>query len=138
MGEIALIEVAAGGGSNDPQALLSFAYRVSRTGRVLLVLNGLSRAQADRMLDTVVRDEGLDVAGLQYVDGSDHATVVRLAAAARTVVAVSEPLKSLLENSGIPHVPPDQLMGVVNSTFPQPPKRSTRREATAHLSAAPA
>lgn len=60
-----VIEVRADPGGNAPGGLLGAAYRASREGTVVLVLNGVSASQVDRALDSVVPRVG-GVAGVAY------------------------------------------------------------------------
>jgi hypothetical protein len=61
----AVIEVRADPKGEAPNGLIRAAYRASREGTVVLVLNGVSAAQVDRVLDSVVPEVG-DVAGVVY------------------------------------------------------------------------
>ena len=60
-----VVEVRADEGGRAPGGLVGAAYRASRQGTVVLVLNGLSAAQVDRALDSVVANVD-GVAGVEY------------------------------------------------------------------------
>jgi hypothetical protein len=61
----AVVEVHADGPAGSPETLVGAAYRASREGTVVLVLNGVSASQVDRALDAVV-PRVADVAGVAY------------------------------------------------------------------------
>jgi hypothetical protein len=61
----AVIEVRPDPEGQAPGGLIKAAYRASCEGTVVLVLNGVSAAQVDRVLDSVV-PEVREVAGVVY------------------------------------------------------------------------
>jgi hypothetical protein len=107
MSELALIEVSGDSEPREQKRLLSWAYRLSRTGRVMLLLRGVSTHEADRMLDDVVRSEGHDVAGLRYAEPGDDEAIMQLAATTSLVVASTDLLRRQLESCGIVPLRPE-------------------------------
>jgi hypothetical protein len=74
----AIIEVMSGPDGSLPVELIRKAYRASKAGHVVLVLNGVSVQAIDRILDEVVADSG-KVHGVLYADmKSARALVSRL------------------------------------------------------------
>lgn len=55
--------------------LLHTAYRASRRGRILLILNGVSTESIDEILDPLVATMPLDIPGLRYVSADNRAVV---------------------------------------------------------------
>jgi hypothetical protein len=97
----ALVEVSSDLAPQQQKSLVSWAYRLSRSGRVMLLLRGISRAAVDRMLDETVATEGLDVKGLLYADPGEDNEAMRVAADASIVVASTEPFRAMLQTRGV-------------------------------------
>ena len=77
------------------------AYHASKAGPVALLLTGLSTGDVDPLLDTVVRVDPREHAGVRYLAGIDADTVT-LAASATFVVASSTTLRAALDARGVP------------------------------------
>lgn len=97
----ALVEVSA----ETPEALraelLSAAYRASRCALMVAVCSGVARSAVDAGLTPAVREVGLDVHGILYLDGEDDDALREAARAAAVVVASSERFRARLAEWGI-------------------------------------
>jgi hypothetical protein len=90
-------------GESDPELraqLALCAYRMSRGEVVALVLRGIDRLEADRILDPVVEAEGLDVRGVCYID-AEAALSEELLRHVTIAVAATDTFRSLLLGRGI-------------------------------------
>lgn len=97
----AAIEIAEQSDREQLLELVASAYSLSREGAVVLLLNGIDRADVDRLLDPVVAVQGVAVSGVLYMDAADD----RAAQAARDAVEVitsTERLCARLRADGIP------------------------------------
>lgn len=79
----AVVHVARGPEGRVPSDLMSAAYRASRRQAVLLVLDAVTRAEADAALDACVASSGRAFRGVRYAEVNDDEVV---AAAARSRV----------------------------------------------------
>jgi hypothetical protein len=97
----ALVELSCELAPEEQQSLVAWAYDLSRTGRVALLLSGVSRGAADRMLDKVVAREGIQVHGLLYLEPEDEAALIGFTVLAPTIIASTESFRALLHGRGI-------------------------------------
>jgi hypothetical protein len=97
----ALVELSGELPLEEQQSLVAWAYDLSRTGRVALLLRGVSRGAADRMLDRVVAREGIQVHGLVYLEPEDEAALIGFTVLAPTIVASTDSFRALLHGRGI-------------------------------------
>jgi hypothetical protein len=102
----AVVEIAPDSNGALPSHLLTAAYRASREATVLLVLNGVSVASVDQLLDPIVRREGVAVRGVVYATVED-ATVMLAARTAPVVLASSSLLRTQFRALGIAALAPD-------------------------------
>ena len=83
--------------------LIAAAYRASLDARVLLVLDRVSPAEVDKVLDGVVRSSPLQRPGVRYANVEDDATVLGAATQAHRIFASSDCFRAKLETRGLPY-----------------------------------
>jgi hypothetical protein len=105
----AIVEVAPGSTGEVPVDLVRAAYRASRHGTVVLVLNGVSTTQVDRALDAVV-GQTTGVRGVVYCSPAGLDLVLKQAGPPRLASAVTSALRAQLASRGVPLVPLDSLL----------------------------
>jgi hypothetical protein len=108
----AVVEVEPDDHHQVPRDLVAAAYRASHAGTVLLVLNGLSSAQIDRALDSVVGHER-GVAGVEYCIPGTLGDVLQrrgwpFVGAVRTTALARQ-----LSGRQVVLVPPDKALGIL-------------------------
>lgn len=81
--------------------LIAAAYRASLAAPVLLVLDRVSPAEVDEVLDDVVRSSPLNRPGVRYADAEDDATVLAAATRAHRTFASSDCFRAKLEARGL-------------------------------------
>jgi hypothetical protein len=91
----AIIEVMSGPDGALPVELIRKAYRASKVGHIILVLNGVSAEAIDRVLDEVVADSG-KVHGVLYTDMNGASAVVSRLDVPEFALISTEPLRGLL------------------------------------------
>jgi hypothetical protein len=84
-----------------PAMLVATVYRASRWTPIMLVLRSTTRREVDRLLDPVVRREGVDVKGLLYTDAEDEHAVIAVARGASVVVACTDAFQTALTACGV-------------------------------------
>lgn len=72
---LAVVEIAPSSEARLRAHLVSAAYRASRAGIVVLVLQNVARASVDELLDPVVHSIGSSVCGVLYLDSRQEAEV---------------------------------------------------------------
>jgi hypothetical protein len=100
----AAIEISGESGTREQEMAIASAYRLSREGEVVLMLNGVPRTTVDRYLDKIVRNEGIRVAGVRYVDSAESPEMTAALRTAGEVIVRTESLWSRLTACGIPAV----------------------------------
>jgi len=105
----AVIEVVPGSTGEVPVDLVRAAYRASRHGTVVLVLNGVSSARVDRALDAVV-GQTTGVQGVVYCLPAGLALVLRQAGRPRLASAGTSALRAELASHGVPVLPLDSVL----------------------------
>jgi hypothetical protein len=98
---IAVLEVGRQPDGALQSPLIAAAYHASRAARVLLVLDRVSRAEVDKVLDSVVTASELNRPGVLYADGEDDATVLAAATHARRIFASSDGFRAKLDARGL-------------------------------------
>ncbi len=90
--------------------LVAGAYRASRSSRIALVLKDVSREDVDRVLDPVVRKEGIAVAGVRYLSPDEARTRLHGNGADPCVVVSREPdwLNGASSGTGVRVESPEQ------------------------------
>jgi hypothetical protein len=96
----AILEIQRKSNGEIPTALISAAYRASRSRPVMLVLDAVSPGEVDKVLDPVVARNGHHHRGVVYASTND-ATVLNAAAGASRVFAASDAFRSKLASRGI-------------------------------------
>jgi hypothetical protein len=91
----AIIEVISDPDGSLPVELIRKAYRASRAGHVVLVLNGVPAPAIDRILDDVVAYAG-KVHGVLYADVKNASVWVSRLAVPEFALVSTEPLRALL------------------------------------------
>jgi hypothetical protein len=81
--------------------VIAAAYHASLAAPVLLVLDRVSPAEVDKVLDDVVRSAPLDRPGVRYAAVEDDATVLAAATRARRTFASSDRFRAKLEARGL-------------------------------------
>src|SRR5262249_17669148 len=81
--------------------LITAAYHASLAAPVLLVLDRVSPAEVDKVLDNVVRSSPLNRPGVRYANVEDDATVLAAARQAHRVFASSDCFRANLETRGL-------------------------------------
>ncbi|MDK1378431.1 MULTISPECIES: hypothetical protein [unclassified Sinorhizobium] len=102
-----------------PAAAIITAYRSSRYGLVVFVLNDVAPAAIDVILDPVVSTMPLSIPGVLYVQISDEARVSQAVSSAETVYVATETFHNLAVACG---VSPANIRPVGSSQF-RPRKR---------------
>jgi hypothetical protein len=97
----AVVEVSREPDGSVPEELITAAYHASRDVAVLLVLDSISRAEVDRILDRVVSPADLDMPGLIYADGANETVVMRAAMRASRIFASTDTFRSMLQSRGL-------------------------------------
>ena len=100
-GFIAVLEVGRQPDGALQGGLIAAAYRASLAAPVLLVLDRVSPAEVDEVLDDVVRSSPLNRPGVRYADVDDDATVLGAAKRARRIFASSDCFRAKLETRGL-------------------------------------
>lgn len=95
----ALVEIGRDADGRIPASLISAAYNASRTAPVILVLDSVSAAEVDAVLDPVVAGSFRDHHGVIYADIRD-ADTLQVPRDAR-VFAGSEALRRRLASLGL-------------------------------------
>ncbi len=103
----AIVEVNAEAGGAVPGGLIRDVYRASREGTMVLVLNGLSTAQADRALDPIV-PQLADVAGVVYCTSATLERVVPQSGWPDVAFVDTRELATRLARRGIRVLPTDR------------------------------
>lgn len=106
---VAVLEVGRQADGAVQGGLIAAAYRASRVAPVLLVLDRVSRAEVDKVLDHVVTTSELNRPGVRYAEAEDDATVLAAAEQARRVFASSECFRAKLEARGLRYHDPRDL-----------------------------
>ncbi len=98
---------------------------------MVLVVHGLSRAALDAALTPTVREVGLDVHGVLYLDGDDGDAVREAVHAAPLVIASSDGFRARLSEWGVPFLDArDAVRGLARQV-----DRTRGRDATSRASA---
>lgn len=105
----AVIEVGPGPAGEVPVALVSAAYRASRAGTVVLILNGVSAAQVDRALDAVVSQVS-GVAGVVYCAPAALEGLLQDRGWPRVASVGTRALAAPLRHRGVQVVPPNRAL----------------------------
>lgn len=108
----AIVEVMRDPEGSLPVELIRQAYCASRSGRVVLVLNGVSPQAIDRVLDEVVAKAG-EVHGVLYCDPQQAMTLVSELAVQGLAVASTEPLRNLLATRHVRIVPTSEALDLL-------------------------
>ncbi|MCA1405020.1 hypothetical protein I6F26_08510 [Ensifer sp. IC3342] len=97
-----------------PAAAIITAYRSSRHGLVVFVLNDVAPAAIDLILDPVVSTMPLSIPGVLYVPISDEARVIQAVTSAEAIYAATEAFRDLAVSYG---ASPGKVRPVVTSQF---------------------
>jgi len=97
----AILEIGRQANGDISAALVSAAYRASRATPIMLVLDSVTPADVDRVLDPVVAGSGYDLCGVIYVNKGDEDAILSGAATASRVFARSAELRATLSSRGI-------------------------------------
>ncbi|WP_331372028.1 hypothetical protein [Sinorhizobium chiapasense] len=97
-----------------PAAVIITAYRSSRYGLVVFVLNNVAPAAIDVILDPVVGTMPLSIPGVLYVQISDEAQVSQAVSSAETVYVATEAFHNLAVGYG---ASPGNIRPVGSSQF---------------------
>ena len=100
-GFIAVLEVGRQSDGALQGGLIAAAYHASLAAPVLLVLDRISPAEVDKVLDDVVRSLPLSRRGVRYADVEDDATVLAAAKQAHRIFASSDYFRAKLETLGL-------------------------------------
>jgi hypothetical protein len=100
-GFIAVVEVGRQPNGALQGELIAAAYHASLAAPVLLVLDGVSPAEVNKVLDDVVRSSPLNRPGVRYADVEDDATVLPAASRAHRTFASSDCFRAKLEARGL-------------------------------------
>lgn len=92
----ALVEISCGLSERAQHARLRWAYRRSRKGLVVLVLNDVPLDHVNRLLDPVVKAEGNNVHGVLFVRRDEEESLSAAAAAARRVLPATDVFRKRL------------------------------------------
>ena len=98
----ALLEIGRDESGNIPRALISAAYKASRTRPVMLVLDAVTPLEIDAVLDPIVTSTYRDHRGVIYASARDERAVLAGASAAVHVFAASAGFMAKLMSWGIP------------------------------------
>jgi hypothetical protein len=104
----AVVEVRADPSGAAPGGLIGAAYRASRDGTVVLVLNGLSATQVDRALDAVVPCVG-GVAGVAYCTPATLEGVLQECGWPAIAFVDTMTIAAPLTERGVRVLPPDSV-----------------------------
>lgn len=97
-----IIEIADGLDEAFLARLIRVAYASSRHGTIVIVLAKPARPWVQRILDAVVSELGIHVAGLLFKDRSrDESEIVELARSADFVAGATETFRARLLEAGI-------------------------------------
>jgi hypothetical protein len=96
-----LVEISLPPAGTVPAGRIMAAYKASRFGQIALLLNGVSAASVNKVLDPIVPTMPLDTPGLIYVDASDGTRLQRLFADARMLVASTAWLRAAAVRAGV-------------------------------------
>jgi hypothetical protein len=136
---VGVIEIAPMPTGELPRTLMAAAYRASRRAAIMLVLRSTTRREVDRILDPVVRGEGINMKGLIYTDAEDERTVLEAARRASVVVASTEDFQRSLTATGIPWcsaaVAQQRLMSLADAPVACPSNSGTVGRETYELAA---
>ncbi len=98
---IAVLEVGRQPDGTLQGGLIAAAYHASLAAPVLLVLDRVSPAEVDTVLDDVVRSSPLNRPGVRYAHVEDDATVLAAAKQAHRIFASSDCFRAKLEARGL-------------------------------------
>lgn len=98
---IAVLEVGREPDGALKGGLITAAYNASLAAPVLLVLDRVSPAEVDKVLDDVVRSSRLNRPGVRYANVEDDATVLAAAKQAHRIFASSDCFRAKLEKRGL-------------------------------------
>ncbi|WEX85842.1 hypothetical protein PZN02_002077 [Sinorhizobium garamanticum] len=97
-----------------PAAVIITAYRSSRHGLVVFVLNDVAPAAIDVILDPVVSTMPLSIPGVLYVQISDEAGVSQAVTSAEAIYVATEAFRNLAVGYG---ASPGNIRSVLTSQF---------------------
>jgi hypothetical protein len=106
---LAVLEVGRQSDGTLHGEAIAAAYHASLAAPVLLVLDRVSPAEVDKVLDNVVRSSPLNRPGVRYADAEDDATVIGAAKQARRIFARSDCFRAKLETRGLQYRDPTDL-----------------------------
>jgi len=106
---LAVLEVGRQSDGALRRELIAAAYHASLAAPVLLVLDRVSPAEVDKVLDRVVRSSSLNRPGVRYANVEDDATVLGAAKQAHQIFASSDCFRAKLETRGLPYRDPTDL-----------------------------
>ena len=119
-GTIAVLEVRADGAGAAPADLICSAYRASRAGTIVLVLDGVSPAQVDRALDPLVRAVP-GVAGVVYSTPETLERVLLRSGRPRLAFVGTEALARPLAARGLRVLPAERALRTLGAWAAEPP-----------------
>lgn len=122
-----VIEVRAEPGGTAPRGLLGAAYRASRDGTVVLVLNGISPTQVDRALDSVVAHVGGKVAGVAYCTPATLERLLQDRGWPEIAFVGTRQIAAPLTRHGVRVLSPDSAAGALAEWNHGSPAESTRK-----------
>jgi hypothetical protein len=103
MSSLAAIEVSCFPNGRAPVELVESAYRASRRGRIILLLDGIDPAAIDAMLEPLVPTMRLTIPGILYVDAEDAASVAQAVSQSCSIFTAVGGRLSHLPGSGQVH-----------------------------------
>jgi len=100
-GFMAVVEVGRQPDGALQGELITAAYHASLAAPVLLVLDRVSPAEVNKVLDDIVRSSPLNRPGVRYADAEDDATVLEAASRAHRTFASSDCFRAKLDALGL-------------------------------------
>jgi hypothetical protein len=114
----AVVEVVRQPDGDVQGDVIAAAYRASAAVPVLLVLDRVSRAEADKVLDHVVTRSQLNRPGVRYAEADDEVTVLEAAKNARRIFASSDRFRAKLDARRLPYQDLTELDSISASFVP--------------------
>jgi hypothetical protein len=115
----AVVEVSMDRTGEVPGGLIRAAYRASRQGMVVLVLNGISAVEVDRALDAVVSQEG-SVAGVVYCTPTTLEPFLEQSGWPRIAIVGTVALAADLAERGVRVLPPARALRALRKLGVEP------------------
>jgi hypothetical protein len=98
----ALVELYGDAAQEAQEAMVAHACRMSRAGRVVVVLNGVEREDADALLRRVALVEAVDPARLEIAEWDAVGSLLESVTRAPIIAPATEALRVAIAAAGIP------------------------------------